>query len=409
MKLISKFLIFALVLCKTLCFAEEPIAVYLTWLRSPETTMFIQWITPNKSTNDVVTFCQEDTDIWISKRGNHSTLPAPQNSFFLHRIELNGLIPNTTYYFKYEGTDKLYKFKTMPSELSSSLNFVVGGDLYHDSKKLLEQAFSQVAKTNPYFALIGGDIAYSGSRVNFFSEKSQRWLDFFKLWSDNMITSQGYLIPIIPAIGNHETNGHFNQTPNEAPFFYYFFPMPGRWGYNILDFSNYLTLILLDSGHTHPIPGNQTNWLWNVLEARQNVPHKIALYHVPAYPSVNKFHNKYSVQIRKSWVPIFEKFGLDVAFENHCHAYKRSQILYNGKVSTKGVVYLGDGGWGVKKMRKPQPVKDTWYLAKTDPSRHFISVSLDASKRKYQALDMAGNIIDQFTQTLETYPKKNIE
>ena len=113
----------------------------------------------------------------------------------------------------------------------------------------------------------------------------------------------------------------------------------------------------MDSGHTHPINGAQTEWLAGVLEARQLVPHKFALYHVPAYPSSRPFNYGISKQIRKNWVPLFDKYKLTAAFENHDHDYKRTHPLLEGKTAPKGVIYLGDGAWGVETPRKARQVR----------------------------------------------------
>ena len=124
--------------------------------------------------------------------------------------------------------------------------------------------------------------------------------------------------------------------------------MPGHQIYNSLDFGSFLSLILLDSGHANPIEGAQTQWLNNVLEKRQNILHRFAFYHVPAYPCVRSYRTKQSVLIRKTWIPLFEKWGIQVAFEHHDHAYKRTYPLLKNRIQPHGIIYLGDGGWGLK-------------------------------------------------------------
>ncbi|MFQ5729958.1 MAG: metallophosphoesterase, partial [Waddliaceae bacterium] len=128
-------------------------------------------------------------------------------------------------------------------------------------------------------------------------------------------------------------------------------------------------------------------------------PHKFALYHVPAYPCVRKFKGMFNIQIRRHWVPIFENFGLTAAFEHHDHAYKRTHLIYRERIDPKGVLYLGDGGWGVKRARKPRSAGSLWYLAKTARARHFIMVTLDGGNRHYTAIDSKGNVIDTYSQT----------
>jgi len=48
-----------------------------------------------------------------------------------------------------------------------------------------------------------------------------------------------------------------------------------------LDFGDYLSLVLLDSGHVAPIGGEQADWLDSALGERAERPHVFAVNHVP--------------------------------------------------------------------------------------------------------------------------------
>ncbi|EPR65884.1 hypothetical protein ADICYQ_5029 [Cyclobacterium qasimii M12-11B] len=50
----------------------------------------------------------------------------------------------------------------------------------------------------------------------------------------------------------------------------------------------------------------------------------MAVYHVPAYPSARAFTGTTQTMIREHWVPLFEKSSIQLVFENHDHAYKRT-------------------------------------------------------------------------------------
>src|SRR5262249_15509426 len=149
---------------------------------------------------------------------------------------------------------------------------------------------------------------------------------------------------------------------------------PGKPGYNVLDFGNYMSIFLLDSGHTNPVGGKQAEWLAKMMQVRKDTPHKFALYHVPAYPSVHKIDKEIGAEIRKFWVPSFDTYHLTAAFENHEHAYKRTHPLLAGMIVADGVVYVGDGGWGVKNPRAPRRVHEKSYLANALSARHFLVV-----------------------------------
>lgn len=387
----------------------EPIATYLTWQRSPESTMTIRWVTSINRQDNLIQYKSEEEDQWITAKGYQIPLPA-NSSYLLHTIELTNLQPDTKYSFQ-AGVDAVsYKFQTMPAHLDKAIRFVAGGDMYHDTVDILSKTNRQAAKANPHFALVGGDIAYAADKkVGFLprwtqawidllaGQKLERWLTWLTAWKNDMVTSDGCLIPMLPVIGNHDTSGRYGQTPLEAPFFYSLFAMPGPQGYNVLDFGNYMSIFLLDSGHTHPISGDQTIWLANNLEQRQAVPNKFALYHVPAYPSVRPYQDPYSMQIRKNWVSLFDQFYLTAAFENHDHAYKRSHPLLGGKINPTGVLYIGDGAWGVDKPRKATNLKKKWYLAKTIQSRHFLLVEIQPESRYVGAISPDGEILDEIS------------
>ena len=378
---------------------NEPIAVYLSWQRDPTRTMVVQWVSSMEQENDEVFYKRDEDDSWQIAVGLHAPFPE-REPFLLHRVELTGLTPNSVYFFRTGWQGKEYKFRTMPTHLDKPLRFVVGGDMYHDDVKTLAETNRQAAAQDPYFALVGGDIAYASSNsLEWSNEKRKRWLTWLIIWKQHMVTNEGFLIPMLAAIGNHDTDGKDGQTPKQAPFFYFLFPFPGEQGYNVLDFGDYLSIIALDTGHTHPIPGAQTFWLYQALQSRWQMPHKFAFYHVPAFPSVRDFKGKTSASIRQNWVPIFENFGLTTAFEHHDHAYKRTHPLFQGRPDNlRGVLYLGDGAWGIKKPRVPRkPTKDS-YLAATAPARHFILVSLSEHYRYYHAIDYRGNTIDVYIQ-----------
>jgi hypothetical protein len=233
----------------------------------------------------------------------------------------------------------------------------------------------------------------------------ERWLDWIKVWHTHMITPQGHLIPMIAAIGNHDLIGGFDQTPAQATVFSALFPMPGKRIYHVLDFDPYLSIFILDSGHANPVAGLQAQWLRTALEERQKVTHRLALYHVPAYPSIRDFHHKHSAIIRTSWVPLFEQGGIQAVFEHHDHAYKRTYPLLKGRIHPQGIVYLGDGGWGVEKPRSLRTKRS--YLAKFAAVRHFIAVTLTSTSQHFKCVNDQGQVLDEYNQSIHNKALKD--
>lgn len=389
--------------------ASDPLALYLTWTQSPESTMVVRWLSTKGDVDDTVAYQAEKSGNWQSAKGSHFSFPA-LSKIIVHHVELSGLDADTLYFFRVGSEEKIYKFKTMPKDLSKPVRFIAGGDMYHDSLEILHETNRQAAKTAPDFALVGGDIAYSADKslpflpnwtMKWFGknakDKAERWLQWLQAWTEDMVTPDGRLIPFLPVLGNHDTDGRFDQTPKEAIFFYRLFAMPGALGYQVLDFGNYMSIFLLDSGHTHPIKGKQARWIRDRLAERSLTKHKFALYHVPAYPSVRNFNYDVSKEIRRYWVPSFDTYSLTAAFENHDHAYKRTFPLLRGAVSDSGVVYLGDGAWGVASPRQAKLSQKKWYLAATAAKRHFILMEITQDKRTMHAISSDGEVIDAFS------------
>jgi hypothetical protein len=253
----------------------------------------------------------------------------------------------------------------------------------------------RAAKQNPRFAIIGGDIAYAvPDVVNGKEEDYEKWRDFFRCWMRDMKDKRGCLIPLLVTIGNHEvTDGGFHRSPNEAPLFYALFER----GYYDLSFGDYAHFNFLDSSHTHSVKGPQAEWLYRNLRAanKKNFAHRFAIYHVGAYPSSAPFEGTVSKRVRKYWVPLFERYNIDACFESHDHAYKRTHPLLEGVANPEGIVYFGDGSWGVK-PRKPN--KKRPYLAKAASSQQVLVVDLLATSRKFKAVDPDGKVIDRYMQ-----------
>lgn len=381
---------------------QNPLPVYLTWQNDPSTTMTIQWLSSPEVTDSSIEYLQiidkqEEKELkWLTAQGHCKPLPlrAPYN---INVLELQKLDPNCEYRFKIKNTENEHRFRTAPKELSDTFRFAVGGDVYPDGVQPFEEMAKQVALHNPKFVLLGGDLAYSTSKNK---DDFSRWFTFLSVLSKEMKDKSGCMIPFLVTIGNHEVMGRYDQGSNKAPFFYSLFAMPGAQGYNVLRFGDYLSIIILDSDHTNPIPGKQTEWLKAELQKQANILNRFAIYHVAAFPSVRYFRQSISSAIRRNWVPLFEKYGVQAVFENHDHAYKRTYPLIGESHIPNGVVYFGDGSWGVK-PRVPKKASWTTYLAKTVSCRQFLQVDLSKTKREFTAITEKGEVIDQYEQTIK--------
>lgn len=402
------------------CFAGDPEAIWLTWQEDPTSTMVICWIEQDdygleqvdRSNTEGGTTKSGATKRTLSYRANVEDaewcfeevklLPLPEKcGFCLGKIELKNLLADCTYEFRLGGQKEAYEFKTAPLRLKQPLKFVVGGDTMQQGGELFEKTCLVAAKQEPLFALLGGDLAYAAPSSRSKQEEFKRWREWLKIWFTTMRIGDRQLIPVLAAIGNHEVKGGFGQSIKQAPFFYAFFPRITEKGYETISFDTYLSLYILDSGHTQAVNGEQVEWLGKQLGRDGKILHKIAVYHVPAYPSVRYFKNDTSAKIRKYWVPLFDKYGLHLAFEHHDHAYKRTFPLQGNEIHPKGVVYLGDGAWGAK-PRIPKRASSSTFLAKSAALPHFCLVTLSLEERVVTAISSDGEVFDKLLQLTDS-------
>ena len=318
----------------------------------------------------------------------------------VHVAPLTRLRPDTVYWFvagdPTSGFRRERSFRTLPAD-DSPIDFVAGGDM---STGWLPRLTSwSAARTQPRFALLGGDLAYCGGRP----EGYARWQRWFEDWDASMRTSEGHLIPIVAAIGNHDRREP-EETPagvDPAPFFTgFFYQDPAGRSYFSRRFGARVALCVLDSGHLTPHDGAQRDWLEAELRQHAEVPVRFALYHVALYPA----HHPIDAPVeagRTAWLPLFDEHRLTACFENHGHLQKRSLPLRAGRpvADGGGTVYFGDGCWGKSRPRPPRAGRD--FVATASARRHFWKVSLSKQGANYQAIDAFGRVFDRAAQAAD--------
>ncbi len=386
-----------------------PPALYLTWQRDPATTMTVQW----QTAGDTGTAALQYGNL---QGGELTTLPAHSQPMvfsdrLVHTVEVTGLEPDTEHRFRLSNIEpglpsRFYKFRTMPSHANRPIRVAVGGDVMHRTEWMTEVNLHAM-RYDPDFIVWGGDLAYSDGRP----DRVQREYDFFQVMVETLITDDGRVVPVIMGIGNHEILGGYYWGQDRgrdsyedsdeyretlAPYYYNLFAFPGHPGYGVLDFGDYLSLILLDTDHSGPVEGIQTDWLRGVLEERSGrFTNIVPVYHVPAYPSVRNIQGATSSRIREHWHPLFERHGVQVAFENHDHAYKRTVPIRGEQEDESGIVFIGDGAWGVGE-RQVHPADETWYLARSQSMRHLILMTLQEESRDIKVISREGKLIDHY-------------
>ncbi|MBX9623350.1 MAG: metallophosphoesterase family protein [Gemmataceae bacterium] len=365
--------------------------LFLTYKGDPTTSATVQWLGTDSAADGTVRYTTPEGTAW--KTAPAKTRPFPRTDSTVFRADLTGLTPGSDYLFQVGRHRKTFKFRTAPAKATDTFTFVSGGDCGVNAHAVANNLLA--AKQDPYFALIGGDLGYDNGR------SAKTAIAFLQNYSRTMVDTRGRLIPLVAGIGNHEVDGGYAKPRANAPFFLALFDglYPDRT-YATLDFGDYLSLVLLDSGHVEPIGGAQADWLETALEDRQGRPHLIAANHVPAYPSYRNpdtgkdgaFGTGEANRIH--WCPLFERLGVDAVLEHHDHTFKRTHPLTDGLRDKNGVVYLGDGSWGM--IRPPVAPDKRPYLAQVGRAYHLSVHKLEGPDRYHVALAEGGKVADVF-------------
>jgi hypothetical protein len=329
------------------------------------------------------------------KQGEIRTYPGVD--FNVHSTHLGNLDPDKTYYFvvgdETVGYSSERMFRTVPEK--GNIRFVSGGDA--SVSDAFEEVCKIAAESNPHFAILGGDFAYANSNINL----QQLWLELLDIWQRTMKTPEGYTIPVIAAIGNHEVS-RSNQPPKKPPtqslvdnalFYYMIFRPAADKTFFKRKIGKDTILFVLDTDHIYPSGGEQLEWMNKNFAEHKNDKFLFTSYHIPLYPSFRDPEKFRNVLLRENWLNVFDQYQLDVAFENHEHTLKKSRLLRENKVvESQGTIYIGDGNWG-KVPRKPV---DRWYLEAARPINHVWAVVLNENIASFKALTIDG-IDDDYT------------
>lgn len=380
------------------CAAADLTYVYLTWQGDTSTTMTVNWQATKKPKSPTVYYDIQPhdrlEDYAHSIETESDQLDSRDDTRYVQHAELTGLTPGGTYYFqagdRKNGYSDPMKFRTIP-DTDEPIRFVTGGDMA--ATDLTIDLINVAAAQEPAFAAIGGDVAYANGNPRLV----WKWDEWFTAWVENSTTPEGYTLPLVMGIGNHETFGMFDQSPERCPYYFGFFKQSPT-SYFTRTFGKNFVMIVLDTSHAvhHK---DQVEWLEQQFIEHRDVPFTFALYHVPLYSSVREI-SEYETRGRTYWLPLFDKYRLDTAFENHDHALKRTKLLRGGKEDPAGTLYLGDGCFGVEPrdlVNHPRP-----YMAHAQSVGHVWVVDVTKNGVTYRALGREGEELDRATTPAET-------
>ncbi|MBI3561678.1 MAG: metallophosphoesterase family protein [Gammaproteobacteria bacterium] len=330
--LLSLAVLFALGRYSVMVYGGQYHGVRAPYLQLPSpTTMGLRWQTPNSE----VGVLQLGTAAGVWGRRVLENHAAEQ-----HAIDVTGLTPATRYYYAvgseqrmYYGGDALHFFETPPLPGSAlDVRAVVLGDpgyAQDGAQARVTQSVQAWLTQHPRpgradfdLLLATGDQAYtSGSNPQFQS-------NFF-------IPYQPWLaqVPIWPTYGNHDARRF-------AYFHIFDLPAAGQSGgvasgtehYYAFDHGQVHVVVLDSQDSNLSTGGSMYQWLEKDLQANRQ-PWLLAMFHHPPYSKGSHDSDQWRdswgrlVEMRAHFVPLLERYGVDLVLSGHSHMYERSVLL----------------------------------------------------------------------------------
>ena len=267
-----------------------------------------------------------------------------------HIVTLTGLTAGTRYHYQLKTNGVVVQavsssiyFTTFEAPGSTNdLFFTVIGDWGEGRGATEEQQISDLQNiADPPLILTVGDNAYeNGTQSD---------------WDNNALAY--YVNPMkravfMPALGNHDLNsvGAANWV-NSVEIRMFELPENSPEPERYFSFEHGDALfIVTDSDNC--CDSTQENWIASVLAASTRTWKFVFLHHTP-YSCANGFISLGSdMDVRNTWGPLFEQYGVDVVFTGHDHIYERSiyldEFLIGGGAGSDGLgtTYVMTGGGG---------------------------------------------------------------
>lgn len=174
----------------------------------------------------------------------------------------------------------------------------------------------------------------------------------------------------LPAWGNHDLRGTSTSNVLSAPARRYV------WA------TGEAQVVVLDSNRAWE--GGQRRWLARSLR-RSPAPVKIAVLHHPPFSTSG--HGSQAI-VRESWVPLFERHGVDLVLSGHNHLYEHARV--------GGVDYVVTGGGGA--WLDPCGAPAPW-TRRCVSAHHFVLVAAAEGTLSVRALAPSGRVLDSFSVT----------
>lgn len=308
---------------------------------------------------------------------------------YYHTAVFENLAPSTLYAYRV-GDGEIFSewnhFKTADIR-PTSFRFIYFGDEQNDIKMYCSRVIRQAYATAPdaRFIVHTGDLVDS-------ADSDPLWQEWFE--------AAGWVyrvIPSIPIIGNHEQPDLLPGGDTSISRFWrpqFALPLNGPAGLEELTYYlDYNGVRLIALNGTRRLK-EQSVWLETVL-ANNPAHWTIIIIHQPIFSSGQ---GRDSVDIQKAFVPLIDKYNVDLVLQGHDHTYFRTHKVYGGEIvdnNSAGTVYCTSV---VSPKQYPLNLRyEKLASVKAAYTQLFQIITVDPDRLAYQSFTATGDVQDSFT------------
>ncbi len=328
--------------------SATPDRIVLNPTANPVTSQSITWRTTFGTFTGQVEYRVDGSEKVTVKRADKSTVPllfgvTPARH---HSATLTGLSADTTYEYRVGNSAGWSAWQTFTTakDHSESFKFLYFGD----AQKGLADVWPKVAQS-AYAANPDAELTIAAGDMINDSQKDQQWAEWFagipQTASNNLVTTPGnHEYTIDPLLAQYR--GHFEYPANGPAV-----RNETAW------FTDYQGVRFISLDANAPLGGiDQAVWLERVLRNNPN-NWTVVTFHQPIFSASTGRDN---LATRTVWLPILEKYNVDLVLQGHDHAYARGHLVKNETAAgSTGPVYVVSNA-GSKHYDLAGPTGNNW-------------------------------------------------